>query len=257
MPYILNRAKTLKCFDAVALLGRIRGEKSRMKDTTFQSSAFGKRENVETIIAGRIQFDMMQYMFKNHKMSSYSLNAVSAHFLNKQKEDVHFSIISDLQRGTPADRHRLAVYCLKDAYLPQRLMDKLFVVVNYIEMARVTGVPLNFLVTRGQQIKVMSMLLRKAATFKMIVPTMKKDGSNTEQQYEGATVIEPIKGYYDVPVATLDFASLYPSIMQANNLCYSTLADRDTVSKLDASEYQESPAGYVQFRGGGGGGGVD
>jgi len=221
MPYILNRAKTLKCFDAVALLGRIRGEKSRMKDTTFQSSEFGKRENVETIIAGRIQFDMMQYMFKNHKMSSYSLNAVSAHFLNKQKEDVHFSIISDLQRGTPADRHRLAVYCLKDAYLPQRLMDKLFVVVNYIEMARVTGVPLNFLVTRGQQIKVMSMLLRKAATFKMIVPTMKKDGSNTEQQYEGATVIEPIKGYYDVHVATLDFASLYPSIMQA---CYSHIS---------------------------------
>jgi len=45
--------------------------------------------------------------------------------------------------------------------------------------------------------------------------------------------------------------------MQANNLCYSTLADRDTVSKLDASEYQESPAGYVQLQeeGGGGGGG--
>ena len=42
--------------------------------------------------------------------------------------------------------------------------------------------------------------------------------------------------------------------MQANNLCYSTLADRDTVSKLDASEYQESPAGYVQLQEEGGGG---
>jgi hypothetical protein len=33
-------------------------------------------------------------------------------------------------------------------------MNKLFVVVNHIEMARVTGVPLNFILTRGQQIKV-------------------------------------------------------------------------------------------------------
>jgi hypothetical protein len=44
--------------------------------------------------------------------------------------------------------------CPQDAYLPQQLMNKLFVVVNHIEMARVTGVPLNFILTRGQQIKV-------------------------------------------------------------------------------------------------------
>jgi len=31
-----------------------------------------------------------------------------------QREDVHHSIISDLQNGSDTDRHRLAVYCLKD-----------------------------------------------------------------------------------------------------------------------------------------------
>jgi hypothetical protein len=59
-----------------------------------------------------------------------------------------------LQQGTADDRRRLAVYCLKDAFLPQRLMDKLLVMINHIEMARVTGVPIDFLLTRGQQIKV-------------------------------------------------------------------------------------------------------
>jgi len=34
-------------------------------------------------------------------------------------------------------------------------------IINYIEMARVTGVTLGSLLTRGQQIKVMSQLLRK------------------------------------------------------------------------------------------------
>lgn len=41
--------------------------------------------------------------------------------------------------------------------------------------------------------------------------------------YEGATVLDAKVGYYREPVATLDFASLYPSIMMAHNLCYSTL----------------------------------
>lgn len=129
----------------------------------------------------------------------------------EQKEDVHHSIISDLQNGNSETRRRLAVYCLKvwvswfklmcssvlqmsirfvflylilyalvldttwihrsssvhitnwhrhsliqtqDAYLPQRLLDKLMFVYNYVEMARVTGVPISFLLARGQSIKV-------------------------------------------------------------------------------------------------------
>ena len=96
---------------------------------------------------------MIKYMRRNHKFGSYTLNAVSAHFLGQQKEDVHYSIISDLQNGTADDRRRLAVYCIKDALLPQRLMDKLYVLINYIEMARVVGVPLDYLNSRGQQIK--------------------------------------------------------------------------------------------------------
>jgi hypothetical protein len=38
---------------------------------------------------------------------------VSAKYLGEQKEDVHHSIISDLQNGNAEDRRRLAVYCLK------------------------------------------------------------------------------------------------------------------------------------------------
>ncbi len=72
----------------------------------------------------------------------------------EQKEDVHHSVITDLQNGNAQTRRRLAVYCLKDALLPLRLLEKLMCVINYMEMARVTGVPLSYLQTRGQQIKV-------------------------------------------------------------------------------------------------------
>ena len=168
-------------------------------------------------------------MFRNHKLSSYSLNSVCAEFLGMQKEDVHHSIISELQQGTDEDRRRLAVYCIKDSYLVIRLMWKLAVLINYIEMARVCGVPLDYLLNRGQQIKVFSMLLRRCRAENLLVPNLAKHGNNEDVKFEGATVIEPKRAFYEEPIATLDFASLYPSIMQAYNLCYSTL-----ISKTDA-----------------------
>jgi DNA polymerase delta subunit 1 len=64
----------------------------------------------------------------------------------------------------------------QDAYLPQRLMDKLMCFINYTEMARVTGVPFNYLLSRGQQIKVISQLYRKASTTDYVIPALKSEG---------------------------------------------------------------------------------
>ena len=50
-------------------------------------------------------------------------------------------------------------------------MEKLMCLYNYTEMARVTGVPLNFLFTRGQQIKVTSQIMRRAKADHYILPT--------------------------------------------------------------------------------------
>ena len=36
-----------------------------------------------------------------------------------------------------------------------------------------------------------------------------------------------------MPIATLDFSSLYPSIMMAHNLCYTTLLDKSTIDRLE------------------------
>ena len=248
MPYLMRRAKTLEKkyhpLKRFPELGRVKGVLARMKESSFSSAAYGSRDNIDTTIDGRVMFDLLPYMFRNHKLSSYSLNSVSAEFLGQQKEDVHHSIISDLQNGSDADRHRLAVYCLKDSLLPIRLINKLSVLVNYIEMARVTGVPLDFLLTRGQQIKVFSMLLRKCRTVNLLIPNLARHHGD-DQTYEGATVIEPKKAFYNEPIATLDFASLYPSIMQGYNLCYSTLVGPSDVHRLNPDQYVTSPSNDV------------
>ncbi|KAH9668770.1 DNA polymerase delta catalytic subunit [Citrus sinensis] len=231
LPYLIERSQTLGIAE-FPILGRIRNSRVRVKDTTFSSRQLGTRESKEVTVEGRVQFDLLQVMQRDYKLSSYSLNSVSAHFLSEQKEDVHHSIISDLQNGNAETRRRLAVYCLKDAYLPQRLLDKLMFIFNYVEMARVTGVPISFLLSRGQSIKVLSQLLRKAKQKNLVIPNVKQAGSE-QGTYEGATVLEARAGFYEKPIATLDFASLYPSIMMAYNLCYSTLVTPEDARKLN------------------------
>ncbi|KAH6916141.1 delta DNA polymerase [Coprinopsis sp. MPI-PUGE-AT-0042] len=229
-PYLMDRAAALK-IEKFPYLGRFKKIKTEVKNTHFSSRAYGNRDSKETTLDGRLQLDILQFMQREHKLRSYSLNSVCSQFLGEQKEDVHHSVITELQNGTPESRRRLAIYCLKDAYLPQRLMDKLMCFVNYTEMARVTGVPFNFLLARGQSIKVLSQLYRKANAEGYLLPSL-KGGEGGEDNYEGATVIEPKRGYYDVPIATLDFSSLYPSIMMAHNLCYTSLLRKDTIDRL-------------------------
>jgi len=241
IPFLIDRAKTLKCRN-FCYLGRLRNKLTKITDTKFSSKAYGMRENKDVNLDGRLKFDLLQVLLRDHKLRSYSLNSVSAHFLKEQKEDVHHSIITDLQNGNEQTRRRLAVYCMKDAYLPLRLMDKLMCVYNYVEMARVTGVPFSYLLARGQQIKVISQLLRKAREQDLVIPVYERQGGGSNDvEYEGATVIDPIRGYYDVPIATLDFASLYPSIMMAHNLCYTTLLSDNERKKLKQDEYIKTP----------------
>ncbi|KAK4157215.1 DNA polymerase family B-domain-containing protein [Chaetomidium leptoderma] len=234
-PYLLDRAKHLKVRD-FEYWSRTR-VKSFVKETNFSSKQMGNRDTKSTNIAGRLQLDLLQLIQRDHQLRSYTLNSVSSHFLGEQKEDVHHSMITELFEGTPESRRRLALYCFKDAYLPLRLMEKLSCLENYTEMARVTGVPFNFLLAKGQQIKFLSQLCRKALEQKLVIPNMRSESS--EEQYTGATVIEPARDYYDVPIATLDFASLYPSIMQAHNLCYTTLIKKRDIEKWNLKKDED------------------
>ncbi len=137
-PYLLDRARALRIKD-FPFLGRLRSKviflhvrysvsnymktdvETKTQSTHFSSKAYGQRDSKDTPLDGRLQLDVLQFMQREHKLRSYTLNAVCAQFLGEQKEDVHHSVITDLQNGTAESRRRLAVYCLKvgeylDAY---------------------------------------------------------------------------------------------------------------------------------------------
>lgn len=59
--------------------------------------------------------------------------------------------------------------------------------------------------------------------------------------------MDPKSGFYRSPIATLDFASLYPSIMMAHNLCYTTLVRRQNADLMGLKkdvDYTETEDGY-------------
>ncbi|BAM39390.1 DNA polymerase delta catalytic subunit [Theileria orientalis strain Shintoku] len=247
LPYLLTRSTVLN-IERFKKITRIRSTSSNFKDAIVSNNMMGTYENKDINIEGRIMFDVYDLVRRDHKLKSYTLNYVSFEFLGQQKEDVHYSTISKLQQGTSSDRRRIASYCLKDAILPLLLINKLLLVFNYVEMARVTSTPIKFLITRGQQIRVTMQIYRQCRKMKYVIPVISSAGrhGSNENNYEGATVLDPQKGYHTNPIAVLDFQSLYPSIMIAYNLCYSTLVPQNKILNHPEEDVTRIP-GYIDL----------
>lgn len=130
LKYMLERAKALKLKN-FGYFGRNLFQISKINKGKFNSKVMGMRETFEIDTDGRIQLDMLMHMHREHKLTSYRLNNVSYQFLGDQKEDVHHTEITKLHNESMDGRKRLAIYCLKDAELPLKLMEKLACLYNY------------------------------------------------------------------------------------------------------------------------------
>jgi DNA polymerase delta subunit 1 len=222
MEYIYKRAQINKCHYDFFNLGKLKDKESELTIKKLSSSALGDNLLKLLPMPGRFIFDLFHEIKKGYKLDSYKLDNVSKLYLGDQKIDMApKEMFARYKEEDPVKLREVAEYCIKDTLLPHRLMKKLCTLLNLVEMAKATWVPVPFLVERGQQIKVFSQLTKKARELGFMVPTIRY-GAIPEEPYEGATVLEAQKGAYYTPITALDFESLYPSIMMAHNLCYSS-----------------------------------
>ncbi|KAJ7738404.1 ribonuclease H-like domain-containing protein [Mycena metata] len=146
LPYLLGRAKALQ-LSRFAFLGRLIDiETARVRMVKYTSSRGSTRSWQDIPLPGRLQLDLMHYVRWEGGPTSkqgLSLNAVASRVLGEQKEDVHFTAIRGLQTGSTDTRRQLAVYCLKDAYLPLRLLEVLGCVAQYTKQVHEKGIQFN------------------------------------------------------------------------------------------------------------------
>lgn len=242
--YIWERAVYNGIDDYVAqTLPRLEHVDSYFSKDKMESKAFGVNVFNFVTTPGMGQIDLLHWFRKNAKLDQYSLDFVSEHYLKENKREVtpHQIFAMTGPDATPASRAVVADYCAQDTLLPLRLMLNRMMFPNLIEMSRVMYVPFAWLVKRGEQIKAFSQLVRVLRQKKFVIPDNIK---GTDAAYEGAKVLSCDRGFHDQPVAGLDFASLYPSIMIAWNLCITTwVSDVPRYGNLKGVEYKDFDTG--------------
>jgi DNA polymerase elongation subunit (family B) len=135
------------------------------------------------------------------------------------KDDVTPQDIFRMTNEGSKERAVIAKYCIQDCNLVHHLMNKIDVMTGYVEMAKICSVPINFLVMRGQGIKLTSYIAKKCREKKTLMPVLEKP--LFDDGYEGAIVLDPkCNLYLDNPVACVDYSSLYPSSMISENLSH-------------------------------------
>jgi DNA polymerase elongation subunit (family B) len=148
------------------------------------------------------------------------------------KDDVSPQDIFKFHRGSAADRAVVAAYCIQDCVLVVDLYKKLEVFNNSMAMANACSVPIGYIFTRGQGIKIESLIFKecyeRGQCIKVLPAPANRDGGapegGVEESYEGAIVLDPNPGFYfDSPIGVADFASLYPSTIISENISYDTL----------------------------------
>ena len=159
------------------------------------------------------------------------------------KDDVSPQEMFHLHRhGGPEGRARVAKYCIQDCDLVATLMGKLDTIVNARGMADVCKVPMQFVLTRGQGIKIFSAVVYQASQRDQIIKA--QEALDGDGSYEGAIVLAPKIGMYlDQPVSVLDFNSLYPTNMIAWNLSPDTLV---RVKRMDTEGFTNEQWGLTK-----------
>ena len=201
--------------------------------------------NDRDITAGRILCDTYKAAKEFLRETSYSLTSLASSQLKFERKDVD-PIEVPLFFSSSKEILNIAHHTAVDAMLVQRLMLKLQVVPLTKQLTNLSGNLWSRTIRGARAERIEYLLLHEFHAMKYVLPEKKAfegakgrvmaavedddDGkvggqsrSKSKAAYAGGLVLEPKKGLYDTYILLLDFNSLYPSIIQEYNLCFTTV----------------------------------
>lgn len=214
----------------------------------FMSNAFQFEANYLHLPL-RMYMDLLIFARREFKteLTKFTLENISQVLLKKGKHDVSpQEIFQAWATRSEEGLTRVGAYCIQDCALVAEIMDYKKVYSCVLSRAELFLCDPRDLLLKGQQQIVFNLIFKQSRSCtNFCIPDSADDAVDYElhlndsdaeddssedegehvrkkEKFKGATVLEPKKGAYMAPIAGLDFASLYPSIMVAYNLCHST-----------------------------------
>ncbi|KAJ8662546.1 hypothetical protein O0I10_001507 [Lichtheimia ornata] len=239
-------------------LGRIR----RKNWPKLQSGAGGTGESTyqeRMIMSGRLVCDTYLASKDLIRSKSYRLTDLAQSQLKIAREDIEFDKINKYYEESQSLIH-LVKHCAFDAFLSTSLMFKLQILPLTKQLTNLAGNMWSRSMTGARAERNEFLLLHEFHRHKYICPDktfpknnkavvieqgdMDQDEVNEQLQtkkskgrrkpaYTGGLVLEPKKGFYDKYVLLLDFNSLYPSIIQEYNVCFTTVQRHNLPENAD------------------------
>jgi len=193
---------------------------------------------------GRIELDVMHCVSTDYRLRFYSLERASSEILNEHKDDVSAKDMFEAFRlsrsndPTALEKMNLVMkYCIQDSFLTIKLFHHLKCQHFIMERSSIVGVnPVDILLNGAEQ-NCISLMYNKAHSRGVIME--KRKANPAIPIIEGGLVMQPVVGYHEKDIADSDFSSLYPSIIQAYNICYTTLENQHVADILYHHESRE------------------
>ena len=204
------------------LLREISRTPGRPGATEWREDAWGADHASGIAVAGRIVLNLWRVLQSEVKLNNYSFEACVYGVLGRRVPHHPFSALTVWFAGDL--RWRTLKYLLDRSHMNLLLMDSLDLVGRTAELARVFGIDFYSVISRGSQYRVESMLVRLAHKCGCLLYSPGAERVRLQPAMEALPlVMEPESRFYASPVIVLDFQSLYPSVVIAHNLCFSTM----------------------------------
>ena len=203
---IMERAKALKMKDALPW-GRDGSQPRLISDRFWR-------------VKGRLVCDAWWAVKKQLRPKQETLNAVSMMLLGEGKLDVD---PKNMDSEWINNREKVIEYCFKDAELALRILLEVGTVRKDMDLAAVSKLTIEDVMTSGSSQLADSLLIRAADRSKVAVPLMGARIAGADQ-IEGGYVHSMTPGLYHW-VCVEDFKSMYPSLIIAKNICFTTLCE--------------------------------
>lgn len=187
------------------------------------------------------------------RCKSYELGALVEKCLREGTDDTRPKLTPDTLRKAYSSSTELKaaiMMCMRDADQTLRLMVQLQALPLALQISQIVGTVLSRTLRGGRAERIEWLLLHAFTQLGYVVPDKqfgKKKVEDEDQDseaapkgrkkpsYAGGLVLEPKKGFYDTYILLLDFNSLYPSIIQEYNICFTTV-DRSKKEKTADGE---------------------